>query len=57
MNTPAGVDASGQIVQIDPIAGMFNPSTIQQALHMLLASYSDGVRRRGHSRCARIASR
>jgi cytochrome d ubiquinol oxidase subunit I len=41
MNTPAGVTMqAGQIVQIDPIAGMFNPSTIQQALHMLLASYA-----------------
>ena len=41
MNTPAGVTMqAGQIVAIDPIAGMFNPSTIQQALHMLLASYA-----------------
>ena len=40
MNTPAGFAMQGgQIVRIDPIAGMFNPSTIQQALHMLLASY------------------
>ena len=41
MNTPAGVTMqAGQIVAIDPIAGMFNPSTVQQALHMLLASYA-----------------
>ena len=41
MNTPAGVTMqAGQIAAIDPIAGMFNPSTIQQALHMLLASYA-----------------
>ncbi|MDB4877827.1 MAG: cytochrome bd ubiquinol oxidase subunit [Gemmatimonadetes bacterium] len=41
MNTPAGVvlDA-GTITGIDPIAGMFNPSTVQQALHMLLAAYA-----------------
>lgn len=41
MNTPTGVVlAAGRITQIDPIAGMFNPSTLQQALHMLLASYA-----------------
>src|SRR5215211_2707639 len=41
MNTPAGVVMSGgQIVSIDPIAGMMNPSTVQQALHMLLAAYA-----------------
>jgi len=41
MNTPTGFAMQGgQIVRIDPIAGMFNPSTIQQALHMLLASYA-----------------
>jgi len=41
MNTPAGFAMQGgQIARIDPIAGMFNPSTIQQALHMLLASYA-----------------
>jgi cytochrome d ubiquinol oxidase subunit I len=41
MNTPAGVvlDA-GRITGIDPIAGMFNPSTVPQALHMLLAAYA-----------------
>lgn len=41
MNTPAGVTMSGgSITSIDPIAGMFNPSTLQQALHMLIASYA-----------------
>ena len=41
MNTPTGVLMSGgTVVQIDPIAGMLNPSTLQQALHMLLASYA-----------------
>ena len=41
MNTPAGITMqAGQIVAIDPIAGMLNPSTVQQALHMLLASYA-----------------
>lgn len=41
MNTPAGLTSvAGQITGIDPIAGMFNPSTVQQALHMLLAAYA-----------------
>lgn len=41
MNTPAGlVMSGGTIASVDPIAGMFNPSTVQQALHMLLASYA-----------------
>ena len=41
MNTPAGFTMQGgQIATVDPIAGMLNPSTIQQALHMLLASYA-----------------
>jgi cytochrome bd ubiquinol oxidase subunit I len=41
MNTPVGFTvAHGQIVDLDPIAGMLNPSTFQQALHMLLASYA-----------------
>jgi cytochrome d ubiquinol oxidase subunit I len=41
MNTPAGLTAvQGQITSIDPIAGMFNPSTFQQALHMVLAAYA-----------------
>ncbi|HEY6825737.1 MAG TPA: cytochrome ubiquinol oxidase subunit I, partial [Gemmatimonadaceae bacterium] len=41
MNTPAGITvSSGTISAVDPIAGMFNPSTVQQALHMLLAAYA-----------------
>jgi cytochrome d ubiquinol oxidase subunit I len=41
MNTPAGITMrNGVIADIDPVAGMFNPSTLQQALHMLLASYA-----------------
>jgi cytochrome d ubiquinol oxidase subunit I len=41
MNTPTGVTSvGGQITRIDPIAGMFNPSTFQQALHMVLAAYA-----------------
>jgi cytochrome d ubiquinol oxidase subunit I len=41
MNTPAGMTIqAGLITGVDPIAGMFNPSTMQQALHMLLASYA-----------------
>src|SRR5579884_2268261 len=41
MNTPAGVTIeAGRITRIDPIAGMFNPSTTQQAIHMLLAAYA-----------------
>ena len=41
MNTPTGILMSGgTVAQIDPIAGMLNPSTLQQALHMLLASYA-----------------
>ena len=41
MNTPTGIAiANGQVTSIDPIAGMFNPSSFQQALHMLLAAYA-----------------
>jgi cytochrome bd ubiquinol oxidase subunit I len=41
MNTPTGLTSvGGQITEIDPVAGMFNPSTFQQALHMLLAAYA-----------------
>src|SRR4249919_1829699 len=41
MNTPTGlVVTNGRVADVDPIAGMFNPSTFQQALHMLLASYA-----------------
>ena len=41
MNTPTGiVVAGGRIVSVDPIAGMMNPSTAQQVIHMLLAAYA-----------------
>ena len=41
MNTPTGLVMSGdRILRIDPIAGMLNPSTAQQAIHMLLAAYA-----------------
>ena len=41
MNTPTGITlANGAVAGVDPIAGMLNPSTFQQALHMLLASYA-----------------
>src|SRR6185312_11479108 len=38
MNTPTGVTVvAGQVTELDPIAGMFNPSTAQQVIHMLIA--------------------
>ena len=41
MNTPAGMTLeSGRVAGVDPIAGMLNPSSAQQVLHMLLASYA-----------------
>jgi cytochrome bd ubiquinol oxidase subunit I len=41
MNTPTGLTVSGEhITAIDPIAGMLNPSTVQQSLHMLLAAFA-----------------
>jgi cytochrome d ubiquinol oxidase subunit I len=41
MNTPTGITLSGEAISaVDPIAGMFNPSTSQQVLHMLLAAYA-----------------
>jgi cytochrome d ubiquinol oxidase subunit I len=41
MNTPRGITlANGRIAAVDPIAGMLNPSTFQQALHMVLAAYA-----------------
>jgi cytochrome d ubiquinol oxidase subunit I len=41
MNTPTGLQISnGSIVAVDPIAGMMNPSSLQQAIHMLLAAYA-----------------
>jgi cytochrome bd ubiquinol oxidase subunit I len=41
MNSPAGVTiAAGVVTAVDPIAGMLNPSSLQQAIHMVLASYA-----------------
>ena len=41
MNTPQGMTVvGGRIDAVDPIAGMLNPSTFQQALHMVLAAYA-----------------
>ena len=41
MNTPTGFDlVNGEMVNIDPIAGMLNPATFPQALHMTLAAYA-----------------
>ena len=41
MNTPAGITIdAGRVAGVDPIAGMLNPSTVQQVLHMLLAAYA-----------------
>ena len=41
MNTPTGLTMSGdRVLGVDPVAGMFNPSTAQQVIHMLLASYA-----------------
>lgn len=41
MNTPRGMTiVDGRIAAVDPIAGMMNPSTFQQALHMVLAAYA-----------------
>jgi cytochrome d ubiquinol oxidase subunit I len=39
MNTPRGFRVQdGEIVDIDPVAGMFNPATWPEAVHMLLAA-------------------
>jgi cytochrome d ubiquinol oxidase subunit I len=41
MNTPTGFTLeNGSITSIDPIAGMLNPSTLHQAIHMLIAAYA-----------------
>ncbi len=41
MNNPLGfdLDASGQVINADPVAAMFSPSTMPQFVHMLLAGY------------------
>ena len=40
MNSPAGFEiVDGEVVDIDPVAAMFNDAWFQQALHMSLAAY------------------
>jgi cytochrome d ubiquinol oxidase subunit I len=40
MNAPAGfVLEQGRVTQIDPIAAMLNPASLQQIVHMSLAAY------------------
>ena len=40
MNSPAGFRVvDGEVVDVDPVAAMFNSSWPQQALHMVLAAY------------------
>jgi cytochrome bd ubiquinol oxidase subunit I len=39
LNTPRGFElVDGRVVNADPVAGMFNPSTAAQTVHMLLAA-------------------
>jgi cytochrome d ubiquinol oxidase subunit I len=39
MNTPRGFRVQdGEIVDVDPVAGMFNPATWPEAVHMLMAA-------------------
>ena len=41
MNTPAGFRlVSGRVVEVDPVAAMFNPAALAQMVHMLLAAYA-----------------
>ena len=40
MNAPAGFDVvNGQPVNINPIAAMFNPASLHETIHMVLAAY------------------
>ncbi|TNE91330.1 MAG: cytochrome ubiquinol oxidase subunit I [Deltaproteobacteria bacterium] len=41
MNTPAGfeLDAAGNVVAVDPIAAMFNPSAVGHSVHMAIAAF------------------
>ena len=40
MNSPAGFRiVDGEVVDVDPIAAMFNSAWFQEALHMVLAAY------------------
>jgi cytochrome d ubiquinol oxidase subunit I len=41
MNSPAGFELqNGQVVGIDPLAAMFNPSTPTETMHMLASAYA-----------------
>jgi cytochrome bd ubiquinol oxidase subunit I len=41
MNTPTGFRlVDGQVVDVDPVAAMFNPAAAAQVVHMLLAAYA-----------------
>lgn len=41
MNTPVGFHlVDGKVVDVDPIAAMFNPAAAAQVVHMLLAAYT-----------------
>jgi cytochrome d ubiquinol oxidase subunit I len=41
MNTPAGFEVvGGQVVHVDPIAAMTNPSAVSQSVHMVLAAFA-----------------
>src|ERR671922_1776715 len=41
MNSPAGFDlVGGRPVNVDPVAAMLNPATVQQTLHMTLAAFT-----------------
>ncbi len=41
MNTPAGFQTrDGQLVQVNPLAAMFNPSTPTETVHMLVSAYA-----------------
>jgi cytochrome bd ubiquinol oxidase subunit I len=52
MNAPAGFDVvNGQPVNINPIAAMFNPASLHETIHMVLAAYvANGVFSRRNSR-------
>lgn len=40
MNAPVGFEMTdGRVTEVDPIAAMLNPSSLQQVVHMLLAAY------------------
>src|SRR6185503_10974862 len=40
MNAPAGFEViDGKVANVDPIAAMLNPASLQQVLHMTIAAY------------------